>query len=522
MVPPKRSRETDAVIFVCYTSGFVLPFSTEQNRTVFLASVSKKRSAATRRPKASSPRKGAAAAKATSRVSSRRASATKRPGATARKPTAAEIEAAELASQAKAASLGLAARLFKEVGGIICLFAALIALLALISFDANDPGWSQTGSGSIIQNSVGRAGAWFADVTLYLFGFMAYLIPFVIGVSGWMMFRGHRQSTTAYRPFVFVRIIGVAMMLVSASGLADLHFHVAEGALPQGTFGGGILGTAVAWRLVPYLQHLGTTLVLLALFFSSLTLAFGTSWIQLIEWIGGTVVRLIDGIRRRGREVLDAHDEHSRMLAADREREVHLRAQELEAQSSSSTRKSRGDGVTKRKRKTDTEPDPLLNSDDTAGSGAALTTGVGAALAMAREKARASQELAGKAAGSVAATVGTVATAGRVDKFDVLGDSLGEADALLSDEFDETVRIDRAAAQALKSINPSSDAAESAGLTGQGFGDAGAGTDADGEAPAHAVILPTVDPAARKKKIAINVRPVEQKQTKLFLDVPDS
>ena len=487
-----------------------------------MASVSKKRSAATRRPKASSPRKGAAAAKATSRVSSRRASATKRPGATARKPTAAEIEAAELASQAKAASLGLAARLFKEVGGIICLFAALIALLALISFDANDPGWSQTGSGSIIQNSVGRAGAWFADVTLYLFGFMAYLIPFVIGVSGWMMFRGHRQSTTAYRPFVFVRIIGVAMMLVSASGLADLHFHVAEGALPQGTFGGGILGTAVAWRLVPYLQHLGTTLVLLALFFSSLTLAFGTSWIQLIEWIGGTVVRLIDGIRRRGREVLDAHDEHSRMLAADREREVHLRAQELEAQSSSSTRKSRGDGVTKRKRKTDTEPDPLLNSDDTAGSGAALTTGVGAALAMAREKARASQELAGKAAGSVAATVGTVATAGRVDKFDVLGDSLGEADALLSDEFDETVRIDRAAAQALKSINPSSDAAESAGLTGQGFGDAGAGTDADGEAPAHAVILPTVDPAARKKKIAINVRPVEQKQTKLFLDVPDS
>ena len=475
-----------------------------------MASVSKKRSAATRRPKAPSSRKGAAAAKSTSRVSSRRASPS-RTAVTAKKLTAAEAKAAASASLAKAASLGHAARLLREVGGIICLFAALIALLALISFDINDPGWSQTGSGTAIQNSVGRVGAWFADVTFYLFGFMAYLIPFVLGVSGWLLFRGHRHSNPTYRPFIFIRIIGVALMLISASGLADLHFYVADGALPQGSFGGGILGTAVAWRLVPFLQHLGTTLVLLALFFSSLTLAFGTSWIQLIEWVGGAVLDLFYGLRRRIREVLDAHDEHSRILAADREREAHLRTQKLEAKKSSGVRKTRGERLTRAKKKSAAENDPLLDSDDETDISGGLTTGMGAALAMAREKARASQELAGKAAAKASAKVSTAATVGRVDKFDVLGESLFEADALLADEFDQTVQIDRVAAEALKSIDKPLDAAD-------------AKDPADAGAPAHAVILPTVDvdPAARKKKIAIKARPVEQKQTKLFLDVPDS
>ena len=36
----------------------------------------------------------------------------------------------------------------------------------------------------------GVAGAWLADVLLYLFGFMAYLFPVMIGYSGWLVYRG--------------------------------------------------------------------------------------------------------------------------------------------------------------------------------------------------------------------------------------------------------------------------------------------------------------------------------------------
>ncbi len=469
-----------------------------------MAQATKKRAAAARRKKVPAARKSTAAAKGSGRVASRRATATRRTASSGSRKgvRAADARASAEASLADAASLGHMARLLREVGGIICLFAALIALLALVSFDVNDPGWSQTGSGDAIENSVGRVGAWFADVSLYLFGFMAYLIPLVVGMSGWLLFRSHRSSITTYRPFVFVRVIGVALMLVSASGLADLHFSVTEGSLPQGTFGGGVLGTAVAWRLVPFLQHLGTTLVLLGLFLSSFTLAFGTSWIQMIEHLGSAVVTLIDGLRFRARAFIDAHDEHSRMLAADRVRDAHLRAQESDTAGTSGLAKSRSPkSLTRRKSTEKDSADPLIDYGQTPAPG--LATGMGAALAMAREKARASQELAGVAASTVTKTTR------RTNKFDVLGDSLGEADALLADEFDQTVQIDRATDFAVQAMDNPKPALPKP-------------VEPVDEAPVHDVILPTIDPVAKKKKIAIKPRVVEQKQAKLFLDVPDS
>lgn len=330
---------------LCYTFTFCasyyrhlqddhqMRFNSSSQDRFFLAQATKKR-AAVRRKKAPSARKASAGTKSAGRVASRRATATRRSTASAgkksiaatRKPTPAGTRAAAAAALAHTQRLSHMGRLLREVGGIVCGFAALIVLLALITFDPQDPGWSHTGSGQEIQNSVGRVGAWFSDVTLSLFGFMAYLIPLVLGISGWLLFRDQRRSTSAYRPYIFVRIIGVSLMLISASGLADLHFSVPDGALPNSTFGGGILGTAVAWRLVSFLHHLGTTLLLLAVFFSSLTLAFGTSWLQLIESIGGAVLGFFDRIRDGFASVSESHREQARIRAADRAREQHLQA----------------------------------------------------------------------------------------------------------------------------------------------------------------------------------------------------
>lgn len=211
-------------------------------------------------------------------------------------------------------------RLFKEVGSIVCLFAALIGVLALTSFHVDDPGWSHTGDGSSVRNSVGRAGAWFADVGFYLLGYMAYLIPVIAAVSAWMLFRGEKSQKSGYQPFLFIRVIGVGLMLAAASGLADLHFAVPDGALPRGTFGGGILGTAVAWRLVANFQHLGTTLLLLAAFFSSMTLAFGTSWLQLVESIGSWLTSSIDKAIKAFKGDPEVRAEKERQRAADEAR----------------------------------------------------------------------------------------------------------------------------------------------------------------------------------------------------------
>lgn len=227
-------------------------------------------------------------------------------------------------------------RRLREAAGLLFFFLGLVALLALASFHQADPGWTHTGNDSNINNSMGRAGAVFADAAYFLFGYMAYLVPFLFFGAGYLLFRDNRIKSmpTGYRPFAFLRIIGIVTMLISASGLADLHFAVPAGSLPQGSFGGGILGSSAAWRLISFLSPFGTTIFLLFLFFASLTLAFGTSWLRVIEWVGAGIVNAIDRIRGGVETVGDNHSERVKIKEARRARQAHLQSEMEELEES--------------------------------------------------------------------------------------------------------------------------------------------------------------------------------------------
>ncbi len=430
-----------------------------------MAQATKKRASATTRKKTASKKK------TSSRVS--------RGKATSRKTAASKREATRTAAAAALSdgvALGHLGRVAREVGGIVCIFASILALLALATFDVNDPGWSHTGRDVAIQNSVGRAGAWFADVTLYLFGFMGFLVPLILAVGGWLLFRGRKVQPKGYRPFAFIRIIGLVMMLVTASGLADLHFGVPEGSLPQETFGGGILGTATAWRLVPFLNTLGTTLSLLALFFCSLTMAFGTSWIQLIESLGAFVLRIGEKFGAGFGKAQDARAERAKMAAADRARQERLRP--------ASSRAPIGD--------------PLMDSFNA--DGPKKSGGLAAAFAAARNKARAGSAAARNAARGLADPAPTIVPG---ERFDEMATSLEEADALLALERGDTVEVTPSDVPPAKAAMKRSVATPTA------------------DEPEEPKLAPP-PVAPRKKKIAIKQRAPEQKQSSLFLDVPDS
>ncbi|MBX2886424.1 MAG: DNA translocase FtsK 4TM domain-containing protein [Granulosicoccus sp.] len=239
----------------------------------------------------------------------------------------------------------------REILGIAAIAASLIMLLALLTFDVNDPGWSHTGTGVRIENSIGRAGAWFADVFYYLLGYMAYLLPIILGVYGWNLFRDRKLTDEDYQPFAFVRLVGFIIVLASAAGLADLHFGVPEGALPHGTFGGGVIGTATAWKLVAIFKPLGTTLVLLPLFFCSLTLAIGSSWLNVIEAMGGW---LQSAFAR-----FTSHFDHWREVQAENQK----RRSASEARQEGVKRR---ESILKRKknRLDDSDGDPLMDADE--------------------------------------------------------------------------------------------------------------------------------------------------------------
>ena len=80
------------------------------------------------------------------------------------------------------------ARGFREIAllGFSCI--GLFLLIALLTFDSNDPGWSHSTSYQAINNACGLFGAWLSNFVLYFFGLMAYLIPLMVFGLGYMLY----------------------------------------------------------------------------------------------------------------------------------------------------------------------------------------------------------------------------------------------------------------------------------------------------------------------------------------------
>ena len=203
----------------------------------------------------------------------------------------------------------------REAALILLSALALYLLVALASYSPVDPGWSRTGSGEI-RNLGGPVGAWFADVALYLLGYMAYLFPVMVGFSGWLLYRGVTpQGTIDYRT-LGLRWLGFLLTVVAGCGLATLHFQPEPGALPLSA--GGVLGNLVGEGLADAFSFLGATLFLLALFLTGVTLFTGLSWLALMDRTGQITLLLIERARglieawlaeRRAREVRKARTE---------------------------------------------------------------------------------------------------------------------------------------------------------------------------------------------------------------------
>ena len=75
------------------------------------------------------------------------------------------------------------ARGLREGAAIALAVLALVLLVALLSFDAHDPGFASTGEGPAVHNRVGPIGAWLAGALLFLLGRPAFLLPVMLGVA---------------------------------------------------------------------------------------------------------------------------------------------------------------------------------------------------------------------------------------------------------------------------------------------------------------------------------------------------
>lgn len=188
---------------------------------------------------------------------------------------------------------------------IVLVAVALVILIALLSYDPADPGWSHTGGSGPISNKGGLVGAWLADVLLYLFGYSAYLLPFIIASMGWLLYQGHlaqgRKDLLSFDYFhLFTRITGFLLIITMGCGLAWIHL---EGGMDLPHRAGGIVGDVVGREMIAMLGLLGGTLLMIGLFLTGVTLSTGLSWLWLMDTTGRYTLDLFSNVQQLGANI---------------------------------------------------------------------------------------------------------------------------------------------------------------------------------------------------------------------------
>ncbi len=174
-------------------------------------------------------------------------------------------------------------RVVREGSLIAYFLLALFLFIALVSYSAEDPGFTTTGSGSGVDNAVGVYGAWIADILLHLLGYLAYGLPMALLYKIYTSYRESELEKPFSWPLFGLKCAGFLLLTISACGLATLHFTIPD----EVTYlAGGVVGSLIVDLFLPLLAMLGSTLLLLAIFLFALTITATISWLDVVDTLG--------------------------------------------------------------------------------------------------------------------------------------------------------------------------------------------------------------------------------------------
>ncbi len=170
--------------------------------------------------------------------------------------------------------------------------SALFLLLAIASYSPNDPSFNYTGNNQEVSNLVGSSGAFFADIVLFLFGWMAYLLPLALVYIGLHLLLSGRAPSPPL--LLVVRTIGWVGLMLCACILLDVHAPLAS-QLPSGS--GGVFGFHLAQQGEQVFGWVGMTVLCVAGVIIGLQAAVGFSWLDVAELIGRVLTKVAGALR---------------------------------------------------------------------------------------------------------------------------------------------------------------------------------------------------------------------------------
>ncbi len=217
--------------------------------------------------------------------------------------------------------------LLQESRWLVVGAVALFLSMALWGFNKEDPGWSHAIVTQSLHNPSGRAGAWIADLLLYIFGFSAWWWIVLLVMSVWWGFRKLNSDEVVDRRPLYIALIGFLFLLVASSALEALRFYSMKVALPLSP--GGVIGVELSRVMSQQLGYTGSTLLLLAVMAAGWSIFSGMSWLWAFERLGsgleaffGFFYGRVDTWRDRqiGREVAQQRE----VVVEDEKRRVEL------------------------------------------------------------------------------------------------------------------------------------------------------------------------------------------------------
>ncbi len=211
------------------------------------------------------------------------------------------------------------------VGGV----AWLLLLLAMLTHDLRDPGFSTSGDGEPLRNKAGMVGAWLSDLGLFLFGWSVWwFVP--VGLRAWLsgLARVLRRDGAPPAEPALPRAafwIGLALLMCASCALEWTRLYQWELRLPG--HAGGVLGFTLGPLSAHWLGFAGSGVLWIAALVAGLSLAFDFSWLALAERIGGAV----DALRERRQQRRERAEDRRIGEAAlvEREQEVEVERQEV-------------------------------------------------------------------------------------------------------------------------------------------------------------------------------------------------
>ncbi|MFH0898773.1 MAG: DNA translocase FtsK [bacterium] len=190
---------------------------------------------------------------------------------------------------------------FKEVYGIGLIALSLFFILAVFSYDPNDPTlFSYVSSHPETSNFAGWIGAHVAAMLLYLFGSAVYIFFACLIVPAALLISGYAEQPGQKVHFLRRSLIFLPCLLLCSTVLcAFYNFDVTR------SYPGGLLGSLVARIMFPVLGFFGSVILLWAALWGCLALLLNRSLINEIAvvvrficiWLWTGITLMFQGIK---------------------------------------------------------------------------------------------------------------------------------------------------------------------------------------------------------------------------------